>query len=76
MRLYEIQQSLFQEPKQAYLGKYYVMINGKIWKRDGKPIEFDTQPLAQKSADTIMSRYQKATQVVPADYLARPKQRT
>lgn len=52
------------------------MINGKIWKRDGKPIEFDTQPLAQKSADTIMSRYQKATQVVPADYLARPKQRT
>lgn len=65
MRLTEIQQPLFPEPKKQHLGNWWVLINGKVWKRDGKPIEFDTQGKAQSAADTITARYQKVTQVVP-----------
>lgn len=66
MRLTEIQQSLFQPQKTQHLGNWNVMVNGKIWMRDGVPVEFRTRDAAQKVADTIMSRYQKATQVLPA----------
>lgn len=66
MRLTEIQQDMFDKPKSPYLGEFHVMINGKIWKKDGKPVSFATFDSATKSADSIMVRYQKATQVVPA----------
>lgn len=66
MRLTEIQQTLFPEPKKPHLGNWNVMINGKIWKKEGSPVTFSTYNAAEKVADTIMARYQKATQVIPA----------
>lgn len=45
--------------------KFYVMINGKIWKKDGKPVDFTSHEAAKRTADTITARYNKVTQVVP-----------
>ncbi len=66
MRLDEIQQPLFPQPNTQHLGDWNVMVNGKIWKRDGVPVIFRTKDAAEKVAGTIMARYQKATQVLPA----------
>ena len=65
MNLNEIQQTLFPQPKVQHLGNWNVMVNGKIWTKNGAPVEFPTRSAAQKVADTIMARYQKATQVIP-----------
>lgn len=48
------------------LQKFHVLVNGRIWKKNGAPVEFTSPGSAQKAADTIRNRYRKATQVVPA----------
>lgn len=45
--------------------KYNVLVNGKVWCRNGIPIEFNDIQSASKSADTIKNRYNKVTQVKP-----------
>jgi hypothetical protein len=55
-----------QENKLKPREKFHVMVNGHIWKRDGKPVEFNSRESASKTADTITARYNKATQVVTA----------
>lgn len=47
------------------LPKYVILINGKIWKKEGKPVEFNNLESAKKSANTIKNRYLKTTQIVP-----------
>lgn len=53
------------KPKKPELPrKFHVLINGRVWKKNGEVVSFTTHENAQKSADTIMNRYGKATQVV------------
>lgn len=47
--------------------KYYVMINGKIWKKKGVPVEFDSFKSADNAARTIIYTYGKAAQVIDPD---------
>lgn len=46
--------------------KFHILVNGKVWKKDGKPVEFTNQGKAAKAADTIKNRYNRVTQVIPA----------
>lgn len=46
--------------------KFHVLVNGRVWKKNGSPVEFTSPESAQRAADTIRNRYQKATQIVPA----------
>lgn len=43
---------------------FNIMINGKIWMKNGRPIELSRGP-AQKAADSITAKYNRTTQIVP-----------
>lgn len=43
---------------------YHVMINGKLWKRDGKPVEFNGFDSAEKAVIAIIDKYGKPAQVI------------
>ena len=43
---------------------YYVMINGRIWKKDGQPVEFKSYREADRAAISIIDRYGKPAQVI------------
>lgn len=45
---------------------FHVLVNGKVWKKEGQPVEFTDQGKAAKAATTISNRYNKVTQVIPA----------
>ena len=45
--------------------RFCVMINGKIWLKNGKPVDFPSKDLATRAADTIRQKYNKVTQVIP-----------
>ena len=45
---------------------FNVLVNGDVWKRDGKAVEFDSEKSARKAARTIYEKYGKIAQVVPA----------
>lgn len=53
--------SVLNKPK-----RFHVLINGKVWKKNGEPVEFTSQGSAQRAADTIRTRRNITTQVVPA----------
>ena len=42
---------------------FTILINGKTWNKNGKPVKFTSYETALKSANTIMTRFGKATQV-------------
>ena len=46
--------------------KFHVLINGKVWKKNGSPVEFTSHGKAATAATSIKNRYNKVTQVVPA----------
>jgi hypothetical protein len=64
--LFEDQTEMFPASviKPSYSGNFNVMINGKVWKKEGNPVLFTTHNEALSAANSIMNRYQKATQVV------------
>ena len=45
--------------------QFKVMVNGRVWLRDGKPVTFNSHSSATKAADTISSRKNITTQVLP-----------
>ena len=45
--------------------KFHIMVNGQIWKKEGKPVEFSNRQAADKAVNTIVSKYNKTAQVVP-----------
>lgn len=48
---------------------YHVMVNGKIWKKEGKPVEFSNYQEADRAVLSIIDRYGKPAQVIdPARY--------
>jgi hypothetical protein len=76
MRLNELFNSLSQisESQGELFDKkvYYVMINGKIWKRDGEPVEFTSFKSADQAALSIIQNHGKAAQVIdPTKYPVR-----
>lgn len=46
---------------------YYLMIDGKIWVKAGKPVEFQNFKEADRAAQSIIARYGKPAQVVDPD---------
>ena len=54
----EMQQELGHEDKAAKREKevHHVYINGKVWKKDGKPLSFSNKAAANKSGSTIASK--------------------
>ena len=56
----ETQLDLFKEPPRVF----YVLINGKLWRKSGKPVEFDSFASADKAVVSIINNYGKAAQVV------------
>lgn len=45
---------------------FNVMVNGKIWKRNGIPVPFKDYAAARSAADKITANRNITTQVVPA----------
>jgi hypothetical protein len=55
----ETQLDMFNEPR-----VFYVLINGKLWRKKGKPVVFDTYASADKAVLSIINNHGKAAQVV------------
>jgi hypothetical protein len=53
-----------QEKSSKKSSKFNIMINGKIWKKNGIPVEFSSQELVDRAVDTITKRYNKTAQPV------------
>jgi hypothetical protein len=43
--------------KMSKMGTHYMLINDKLWKRDGKPVEFKDFAAAGKASSTIRKKY-------------------
>jgi hypothetical protein len=44
---------------------FNILVDGKVWKKNGIPVEFKNRESAQGTADTITGRYNKTTQIAP-----------
>ena len=53
------QLDLFDTPDRPYM----VLINGKLWRKNGVPVEFPNYLRASKAAETIFMKYGKMAQV-------------
>jgi hypothetical protein len=45
---------------------FNVLINGKVWCKDGEPMVFRSDGDARRAANAVSKKYNKITQVVPA----------
>ena len=45
---------------------FNILIDGKLWKRNGLPVEFDTRETANRARNTISTKYGKIAQVIPS----------
>lgn len=52
-------------PAPVEVQKFGILINGKLWKKDGKTVIFNNESTAKKSANSITLRRDITTQVVP-----------
>jgi len=43
--------------KMSKMSPHYMLINGKLWKKDGRPVEFRNFDAAGKAANTIRKKY-------------------
>lgn len=43
---------------------YCILINGKVWKKDGKPVSFNNHSSASRAADKITATRNITTQVI------------
>ena len=43
---------------------FNVLVNGKVWKKNGVPVNFLSRESAERAANTITKTYNKVTQVI------------
>jgi hypothetical protein len=55
----------FDKQHSTTKAKFAVMVNGKIWKRNGTTVEFRDYSAARNAADKITASKNITTQVVP-----------
>jgi len=72
MKLYEIIVEGYWKNKEIdapfdrpELPTFVIMVNGKIWKKNGKPVIVKTHSTALKIADKITATKNVTTQVIP-----------
>lgn len=43
---------------------FRILINGKLWKKNGVPVEFTSEEIAKKARDTIVAKRNIPAQIV------------